>query len=264
MSTRMAQAQRLRDYFDLQLRFADAVAARTGSALGDAVGRYTNLHRRFGLGRIGADPPARDWTRYVERLRSLASHEQRLDWTRDYFLLSPPEPSPPSRLGVGAFALDPMPRAGAFRIHFESDDVDGGVGPLSSKKIGRRRDELEELFTQLRYARPEAQEILGGSWLYNLEAYRRLFPPKYVDTAVNPRRNLRYDGTSSWGQFVDHRGQIRPELRDRFLVNLERLNPEALWEVFPLPALVARAPVAVFFEFYGAQAAPPAGAPSRW
>ena len=48
--TRAERAERLRDYFDLQLRFAEAVAATAALPLAEAVSQCTNFYRRFGLG----------------------------------------------------------------------------------------------------------------------------------------------------------------------------------------------------------------------
>src|ERR1700754_2802580 len=50
-STRGSQAkiERYRDFFDLQLRFAEAVAEKTSTPIADAVLLSTSFHRRFGL-----------------------------------------------------------------------------------------------------------------------------------------------------------------------------------------------------------------------
>ena len=47
---RTARAERLRDYFALQLHFAEVVAANAALPLTDAVAQYTNFYRRFGFG----------------------------------------------------------------------------------------------------------------------------------------------------------------------------------------------------------------------
>jgi Reverse transcriptase (RNA-dependent DNA polymerase) len=47
---RAARAARLRDYFALQLHFAEVVAARAALPLADVVAPYTNFYRRFGFG----------------------------------------------------------------------------------------------------------------------------------------------------------------------------------------------------------------------
>ena len=97
---------------------------------------------------------------------------------------------------------------------------------------------------------PQARTVVGGSWLYNTRAYCSLFPADYVASArtVEP---LRLTGTSSWGQMLDFRGQVKPALRDALVEALPGLEPEAPWRVFPLKALAVRAPLASFVDFVG-------------
>ncbi len=75
------KAAHFRDFFDLQLRFAEAVAERTAMPLAEAVLRYTNLHRRFGLGDVTADEPHPSWHDYARELPrlGLARGTRRLD-----------------------------------------------------------------------------------------------------------------------------------------------------------------------------------------
>jgi hypothetical protein len=53
---RAERAVRLRDYFALQLHFADVVAAKAALPLTEVVEEYTNFYRRFGFG-IWPDAP---------------------------------------------------------------------------------------------------------------------------------------------------------------------------------------------------------------
>jgi hypothetical protein len=61
---RAARAERLRDYFDLQLRFAEAVAATAALPLSEAVLQCTDFYRRFGLGHLQGVPIAPEWKKY--------------------------------------------------------------------------------------------------------------------------------------------------------------------------------------------------------
>ena len=56
---------------------------------------------------------------------------------------------------------------------------------------------------------------------------------------------------SRWGQFLDRDGNVKPELKEMFLRNIARLNPDRLWEAFPLPSFRVRAPIDVFYDGYG-------------
>ena len=247
---RIARAERLRDYFDLQLRFAQAVAEVGGLPIADAIARYTNFHRRFGLGRLQDVPCSAEWARYSRQLSLLQTHEQQVEWTHAFFLQSPEESPPATQRQFGCFSCDPPNEQGMVRIHFTNRDNHNGTGPLNRAKIGRRKRELKEMFMYVRSTYPSAKSVKGGSWLYHLQAYRRLFPLEYAESREILKVGLRFDGTSSWGQFLDHRECIRPALRDVFLRNIRDLDMDNLWRAFPLPALGTNAPIQVFYDFY--------------
>lgn len=247
---RQARAERLRGYFDLQLRFAQTVAEVGSLPLSDAVARYTNFHRRFGFGTLQGAPKSAAWGRYIDRLNLLQTHDQRVAWTQACFLQAPEERAPAHEHRFGCFSCSPPNAEVVLRIHFVNRDSDGNSGPLSRTKIDRRKRELCEMFTFIKSAYPEATSVRGTSWLYHTEAYRRLFPVAYGDSRVIRKTALRFDGSSSWGQFLDHREHIKPDLRDVFLRNLKQLDLDRLWRVFPLPALMTNAPVEVFYDFY--------------
>jgi hypothetical protein len=252
--TRAARAERLQDYFDLQLRFAEAVAATAALPLATAVWQCTNFYRRFGLGRWPDAPIAPEWDTYMAHLLTLETHAHRVAWTRAFYAQSPPERLPPGQRPFGCFSCDPPDAEGQVRIHFTNRDHDG-VSPLSRTKVEKRRQELHAMFTYVRHTYAEAQAVRGGSWLYHLEAYRRLFPPVYGDSRTVMEGISRFQGTSSWGQFLDHREGIKPALREQFLENLKRLDVQRLWEAFPLRTYRAQAPMQAFYDFYQIEAA---------
>lgn len=217
---------------------------------------FTNLHRRFGLGMLPA--PERDgaaaaratlWQEYLARLDDCPDHAARLDWTGSVFLRAPEELPPPGQHRFGCFAYDEPGSDGIVKIHFSN--AEGlGVSPLSADRIGRRRAELAALFAKVARAHPTAHTVKGGSWLYHLPAYRRLFPPAYVASRHVPAAPLHYHGSSSWGQFLDCHERVRPGPRTAFLRNLESLDPRQPGLTFPLPALRVTAPLSTFVEFY--------------
>jgi hypothetical protein len=246
---RAERAERLRDYFDLQLRFAEAVAVTAALPLAEAVSQCTNFYRRFGLGPLQGAPIAPEWTTYTAQLMTLETHEHRVAWTQAFFAQSPPERLPPGQRQFGCFSCDPPEADGMVRMHFANRDHDG-ISPLSRTKITTRRQELRAMFTYVKQTYAEAQAVRGGSWLYHLEAYRRLFPPVYGDSRAVLEGISRFQGTSSWGQFLDHREGVKPALRAQFLENLKQLEMHRLWAVFPLPACRAQAPMQAFYDFY--------------
>jgi hypothetical protein len=122
--------------------------------------------------------------------------------------------------------------------------------------MGARRQDLHAMFTYVQHAHKEAQAVLGGSWLYHLEAYRRLFPLVYGESRVVQEGIAHLQGTSSWGQFLDHREAVKPALREQFLANLATLDMQRLWEAFPLPTYSAQAPIQAFYDWYHVEAQP--------
>lgn len=250
---RSARAGRLGPYFEAQLRLAGRMAELTGAPLGEAAFHYTNLHRRFGLGFSGIVPPTSEWLAYAEQLDAAPDLAAQVALTKAMFLSGRDEVLPlPGQEGFGCFAFAP-PEAGeeVVHIHFNNKDTDEAGGPLASAKTGRRKAELSAMVARIRDAHPQATHIRGKSWLYNLEAYRRLFPSDYTASRAIAPGPLHLTGTSSWGQLIDARENIRPDIRDALIANLATLDPEEPWVAFPLRVLAVRAPIESFAAFYG-------------
>jgi hypothetical protein len=117
--------------------------------------------------------------------------------------------------------------------------------------------ELHVMFTYVRHTYAAAKAVRGGSWLYNLDAYRRLFPPVYGESRTVQEGTGHLQGTSSWGQFLDYREGVKPALRTQFLARLTQLNIHRLWEAFPLPTYNTQAPIQAFYDLYQVDAVSP-------
>ncbi len=245
---RREEAERLRDYFEVQLLFAEAVAGRTSRTLSETCLEFTNLHRRFGLGRPSEGAPSAEWARYAAGLERCRSRSSRLDWTVDFFAGVSPKESVTRRFGC--FSYDLLDSGDVARIHFSNLDSTGDCGPLARTKADRRLSELQEMFGFIRARHSSVRTVRGGSWLYNLQAYRRLFPPAYAASTFEPEQ-VRLDGTSSWGQLLDFRGGVKPAVRQALLDNVGKLDIAAPWMAFPMRALGAQGPVEDFYQFYG-------------
>lgn len=245
---RAARVETFRDYYALQLRFAEAIAERGGRPLGDTARLFTNLHRRLAFGNVTEEPPGPGWLRFAGRLEALGSEQARVDWTMAELAAAPDEPGHASQIQFGCFSYEP-PKDGVVRIHFNNRDSADGVGPLAQAKTPSRRSELIRMFAHLKRQYPEAKTIAGASWLYHTEAYCRLFPACYAASRTEAGE-VRLNGTSSWGQFLMHSGAVKPALRDTFLANFDRLDPNAPWLIFPLRPLLAKAPAETFYAFY--------------
>lgn len=243
-----AKIERYRDFFDLQLRFAEAVAEKTATPIADVVLRITNFHRRFGLGDVPAEgAPGPAWQDYARGLGALPTHQQRADWTQRFYAQSPEEQSAFPDHVFGCFELHASDASDIVRLHFYNRDA---FGPLSKARISERRHELEGMFAFVRKRFPSATRVEGRSWLYGTESYRRLFPDDYVRSRIVIESGDRFQGMARWGQFLDRERNVKPELKEIFLRNIPRLNADRLWEAFPLPSFRVRAPIDVFYECY--------------
>ena len=76
------------------------------------------------------------------------------------------------------------------------------------------------MFTAIHHQEQGFRTVVGGSWLYHLEAYRRLFPPAYLATAKPGSGDHAY--LTLWGQFLYCNGQLKPETVSIFTGCLQR------------------------------------------
>ncbi|WP_293906449.1 hypothetical protein [Phenylobacterium sp.] len=250
--SRAERARRLAPSFEVQLRFARRMSELTGRPLGETALNFTHLHRRFALGVPGRAPISAVWAAFAHGLDAADSLAAQLALTRATFLAAPEEPFPmPGQTAFGCFADEPPNAEGVVRVHFYNRDSDAAGGPLARAKSSRRRADLAALARHVAQTYPDARRIAGRSWLYNLEAYRRLFPPDYAASCAPASEPVHLVGTSSWGQLIDRHETIRPDVRDALLANLDSLDPAAPWRAFPHQVLVVSAPVERFTAHFG-------------
>ena len=113
---------------------------------------------------------------------------------------------------------------------------------------------MAAVFEDVKRTLPQPLQVVGASWLYNLDAYRRLFPVSYLATAQVI--DHRFQHMPLWGQFLDRYGEVRESVTRPFLERLERQSSlDTLDQCFPLQVLTLEAPASVFYEFYGIETA---------
>ncbi len=146
-------------------------------------------------------------------------------------------------------------RKGSVDIHFANAELDD-TGPLDKEKIEHRLRELKDLFTDIKKEYPEAKSVRGDSWLYNIDAYKRLFPDSYTaDPKVDTTEGVTVSGRI-WGQFCNSKRGLKEDLANNFLNAiraLDEITPETVRKVFPHQALIVEAPIADFYEKYGVE-----------
>jgi hypothetical protein len=232
-------------FFDLQLQFAQAVAILSGIPLARAVLDYTNFYIRFGLGR-DFDPAHPSWQEYLAGLRNSNDSGE---WTyRFYVTRSHVMASPAVVATFGCFSYARL-SDDRIRLHFQNAETDGH-SPLGIQRRDQRRADLAALFEHVKCTVRQPLRVVGASWLYNVDAYRRLFPESYLATAHVLHHRFRH--MPLWGQFVDRHGEIRERMAHQFLERLGRQSSvEGLDQCFPFQVLSAEASVLEFYDFYG-------------
>jgi len=232
-------------FFDLQLQFAHKVASLSGMSLAQALLGYTNLYIRFGLGR-DFDPAQPAWREYVAGLQTA---DDAGEWTYRFYLTRPAAAPPGIVATRGCFSYGRL-GDGRIRLHFLNAETDVH-SPLGRDRVGRRLADLSALFESVKREERSPLRVLGVSWLYNLDAYRRLFPPSYIASA-RAAEPPRFRHMPLWGQFLDRHGQVRASPARQLLERLERQpSLDGLGRCFPLQVLGVEASAQEFYDFYG-------------
>jgi len=231
-------------FFDLQFSFAERVSELSGTELETVLLEYTNFHVRFGLGR-DFNPDGEGWRAYLAGLREAGDPRE---WTYRFYLRDPEQRTAPAVAAtVGCFSYA-VPDGTHVRLHFRNTE-DEARSPLGSTQIPKRRAELAAIFAHMKGSVGSDTPVIGASWLYNLRAYRRLFPPSYVSAAA-PFQGA-FHSMGLWGQFLDRRGEVRASMAEPFMKAVaETQNLERVGECFPFCVLRVSAPARDFYEFY--------------
>jgi hypothetical protein len=232
-------------FFDLQLQFAETVSSLSGLPLAHVVLEYTNFYIRFGLER-DFDPTHPRWQQYLAGLRDT---KDRQEWTYRFYLTGPHTIAPPGVMATfGCFSYASL-SSDRIRLHFRDAERDG-LSPLGMERRGRRLSELAALFADVKRTVGKPIRVVGASWLYNIAAYRRLFPESYVATAHVVQHRFRH--MPLWGQFVDRYGDVRENMARQFRGRLgQESTLQGLGHCFPFQVLYLEAPAFEFYDFYG-------------
>jgi hypothetical protein len=226
-------------FFELQLRLARRAAELVPMPLEQALLAYTHLFIRMGCGRH----PDPGHVRWKEFLAGLRQHADAVQWTCAFRARARAwDTGPPLERASGCFSYSRLGPA-QVRLHFHADPG-SAESPLCVGQAAARRRELATLLAPLARTEPDTR-VVGQSWLYRVEAYRRLFPAPWLATArtVPPP----WQRLPLWGQLVDRRGEVRPALRDRFVRGLAAATSVGqLAQCFAFPVLAVEGPARVF------------------
>ncbi|MCB0996918.1 MAG: hypothetical protein KDB21_17610 [Acidimicrobiales bacterium] len=230
-------------YVELQLRFARRSAALGTHDFADAMTQLTNLHRRFGFG-DPAKPTDERWTRYLDGLDAHRDLGGQVRWTVAFAASNRAVPPPSSAVA----------RAGPFSVHVHGDvlrthflpKAADATSPLHASRLPLRRSELRVALEAAYRLCPGAQRVRGASWLYATKSYCALFSRTHIASATERTGVHRFQGSSAWGQFLDHRGGVKANLAARFVAAVDDYDGQAPWTLFPIPTLIVDSPIEFF------------------
>ena len=232
-------------FFDLQLIFAKKIAQLTQQSYPEAILYRTAMYRIMGLD-WSLNPHHPVWQTY---LSGLHQEDTDTDWSYQFYLERADQIPSYEEPRWGCFSYEYWSERRLIHLHFGNLD-NSGYGPLSHQRKEARLADLWSMFTQIKRTHPDAIAVHGSSWLYNLEAYRRLFPVEYgLSTRTDAPQLI---ARSLWGQFLRYNGKLHEERAAVFLDRLSRLEDEHQHaRCFPYQVLLAQAPIILFYTFYG-------------
>lgn len=234
------------DFASLQLRMVDRFVELGLVSYQHGVDQLTNLQRRLGIGSPTDSESNPTWLDLVGELSEAASHDERVDIVMSAHSSLPP--AVPEHIArqwptVGAFSIEIV--GTVARTHFYALD-DDDTSPLAPEKRRIRRQELNDVLAVARSEHPEIERVAGGSWMYSTASYASLFPEAHVANATIRRGRATFRGMSHWGQFLDHRSRLRPNLADEFRRRCRAWTGGDPCLLFPIDTLEVNSPVEIF------------------
>ena len=95
----------------------------------------------------------------------------------------------------------------------------------------------------------EAETVSGFSWLYNIDAYKRLFPKRYIENCKEIHGWFKT--VALWGQFVDRGLQVKKDIALTFEKCIQTKNSiEELEACFPYKILQPKCEIIDFYTLY--------------
>lgn len=236
-----------KDYFQLQLIFAQKISEITHQKMEDVLLQYASFYKTFGITGWDFDPNDRTWKRSLEEIDK---SNDILSTIYDFYLEQlKQKDGKNSGKFFGCFSYEYDKARKIISIHFRNTD-NSTPGALSKDRIKARIDELTKMFRDVNKKHKNAKEVQGFSWLYNLESYKRLFPREYTK---NCKIVLNWFKSGAlWGQFLDSAGELKKDLASNFINCISNKETiDGVEDCFPLKVLEPKAEIKYFYKFYG-------------
>jgi hypothetical protein len=242
------------EYFSLQFAFAKRAVDISGIPLEQALMEFTSFWRRVHNPLVlktnktewSFNPATLQWRELCDRM-----HNEPADGIAYDLYLKNDNSTEAGKQYFGCFRYDFIPNLnddGVIKIHFKNRDR-SVEGPLSRERQEARRQDLKSMFVSIRKNHPEAKTVEGGSWLYNLKSYQRLFPETF--TSNMKIEDIPFPRSSGiWGQFINSDGQINEKMKYAFLHKTDAAkSAKELLQCFEFRILFPRTGIGDFYSY---------------
>jgi hypothetical protein len=244
------------EYFSLQLGYAEKAAQLSGMRLEQTLLEFTSFWRRIHNPLVlktnqtewSFDPATPQWRELCDRIHNNESADR---VAYDLYLKND-NSTEAGKQYFGCFRYDFISRPdedhGTIKIHFKNRD-DSVAGPLSKERQETRLRELKSMFASISEKHPEAKTVEGGSWLYNLKSYQRLFPETF--TSNMKTEEIPFPRSSGiWGQFINSEGQVNEKMKYAFLHKTDATkSTKELLQCFEFRILFPRTGIGDFYSY---------------
>jgi hypothetical protein len=234
-------------FFSIQLAFASKISHLSHRPYQEIVLNMTAFYRILGLD-WSLDPQNPVWRAYLKGMHQI-DIDADADWSYRFYFERVDQLPAYDIQHWGCFGYEYWSERRLIHLHFWNLD-ESGYGPLSHQRKEARLADLRSMFSHIKRMHPDAIAVYGSSWLYNLKAYRRLFPIEFGISTHTDTPHL--VARSLWGQFLRYDGRLNEERAEVFLDRLNRLEEEHEYaQCFPFQVLITQAPITLFYAFYG-------------
>ncbi len=242
-------------YFALQFEYAKRAAQILKIPLEQALMEFTSFWRRIHDPLVlktnktewSFDPETPQWRELCFRI----NNNQLADIVAYDLYLRNNNSTEAGKQYFGCFRYDFISQVGndygVIKIHFKNRDS-SIEGPLSKERQKARRHDLKRMFEHISENYPEAKIVKGGSWLYNLKSYQRLFPKMF--TSNMKVEEIPFPRTSGiWGQFLNSDRQVNEKMKCSFIQKVNNAkSSEELLECFEFRILFPSTDIEYFYN----------------
>jgi hypothetical protein len=230
-----------KEFFGLQLEFAEHISFITGISLGETLLEYTSLYKAFKITDWEFNPRNSAWKDFVDKLDT---SDDKLETIYQYYLEN--KTNEPSKKLFGCFNYNFEEKENYIQLHFSGNNNE----PLSIQNVEIRKAELKEMFQDIKKNHLNVLTVPGFSWLYNLDSYKRLFPQEYIENTKV--KDGWFKTLAIWGQFIDYKGNLKMDTVSKFKTYFyQKKSLSEVLKCFQYYVLEPEAEIGVFYNFFG-------------